>query len=189
MMKSIILASNSPRRKELLKRIVPNFSIENSNFDEDSIQKLSSRKLAERLSFCKAQVVSKRHPNDTVIAADTMVVLNGKIIGKPKDAKDAVRMLMALSGRVHNVITAFTLMDFRKSVTKSVSTKVFMRRFTRKEAADYVKTGEPMDKAGAYGIQGMGGLLIEKIDGDYYNVVGLPLTELFVELRKFGALK
>jgi septum formation protein len=182
----IILASNSPRRRELMKRILNDFLMEDSNFEESSVPKMSPKKLAERLSFCKADAVYKRHSDSLVIAADTIVVLGSRILGKPKSTEEAVTMLMSLSGRVHKVITAFTIMSSKKSVTRSVETKVFMRRFTDEEAASYVRTGEPMDKAGAYGIQGMGGLLIDKIDGDYYNVVGLPLTALLVELRKFG---
>lgn len=186
-MKKIVLASLSPRRKELLKRILPEFTVENSNFEEDLKLKLEPKKLTEHLSCCKAEATSKKHPNSIVIAADTTVVLNKKILGKPKSSKDAVKMLKMLSGKVHKVITAFTIVDNSagKKVTKSVETKVFMRRLTDEEITNYVKTGEPMDKAGAYGIQGRGGLLIEKIDGDYYNVVGLPLTALLVELRKF----
>ena len=187
-MKKIILASASPRRKELLAKIGLKFSIEKSNIEEGLDLKLTPKKLAERLSYRKAYKISKKHSNAVIIAADTVVVLNGKIIGKPKNPKEAVSILKKLSGKIHSVITAFTIFDTKtsKSITKSVETKVFMKKLTEKEINYYVNTGEPLDKAGAYGIQGFGGIFIEKIDGDYYNVVGLPLTALIRELKNFG---
>jgi septum formation protein len=186
-MKKIILASASPRRKELLAKIGLKFSIEKSDIKENLELKLTPKKLAECLSYRKAYKVSKRYSNAVIIAADTIVVLNGKIIGKPKNSKEAVKILKKLSGKIHSVITAFTIIDTKtnKSITKFVETKVFMKKLTEKEINYYVNTGEPLDKAGAYGIQGFGGIFIEKIDGDYYNVVGMPLTALVRELKKF----
>ena len=142
--------------------------------------------MAERISYCKAAAVLKRHPDSIVIGVDTMVVLKRKIFGKPRDPKDAVKILKALRGKAHKVITAFTIIDSKRRVTRSVETRVFMRNFSDNEISKYVKTGEPLDKAGAYGIQRKGGLLIERIEGDYYSVVGLPITPLMIELRKFG---
>jgi septum formation protein len=187
-MKKIILASASPRRRELLSKIGLKFSIEKSNIREDLDLKLNPKQLAEMLSYRKACKISKKYSNAVIIAADTLVVLNNKIIGKPKNPKDAAKILNKLSGKAHSVITAFTIIDTKtnKSVTKSVETKVFMKKLTEEEIKYYVNTEEPSDKAGAYAIQGFGGIFIEKIDGDYYNVVGLPLTALIRELKKFG---
>lgn len=187
-MKKIILASASPRRKELLAKIGLKFSIEKSNIKEDLGTNLSPKKLAEYLSYRKAYKISKKHSNATIIAADTLVVLNNKVIGKPKNSKDAKKILRKLSGKAHSVITAFTIIDTKtnKISTRSVETKVFMKKLTEKEINYYIKTEEPLDKAGAYGIQGFGGIFIEKIDGDYYNIVGLPLTTFIKELKKFN---
>ena len=187
-MKQIVLASLSPRRKELLERTGLKFLIEDSGFKERLNLKLEPRKLAEHFSCSKAKAVSEKHPNSIIIAADTIVVLNKKILGKPKNFRDAIKILKELSGKTHKVITGFTILDTssNKMVTKSTETKVIMRKFTDDEITSYVNTGEPLDKAGAYGIQGLGGFLVKGIEGDYCNIVGLPLTDLLVELKRFG---
>ncbi len=187
-MRQIILASLSPRRKDLLEKAGLKFLVKDSGFNERIGRKLSPRKLAERLSYGKASALSESCKNSVIIGADTIVVLGGKVLGKPKSPKSAKSMLKMLRGKEHRVITAFTVMDTltKKSVTRSVQTKVFMRNFGDDEIECYVSTGEPLDKAGSYGIQGKGGMLVSRIDGDYDNVVGLPVKDVMAELRKLG---
>lgn len=187
-MKQIILASASPRRKELLKKIGLKFTVDVSRYKESSTLKLSPKKLAEFLSLQKAKEVAKRHKNAIIIAADTLVVLGNEILGKPHTKKVAKKMLMKLNGKSHLVITGFTIIDCdtNKTITKSVETKVYFRQLTLKEIDNYVKTKEPLDKAGGYGIQEKAASFVEKIDGDFFNVVGLPLNALTYELKKFG---
>ncbi len=129
-----------------------------------------------------------RHADSIIIAADTIGVLEGRILGKPFDAPHARKMLAEMSGRCHSVITGFTVVDSATSraVSRTVETKVFFRKLTRAEISRYVNTGEPLDKAGAYAIQGLGALLVDRIEGDYSNVIGLPLCELAVVLKRFG---
>ncbi len=187
-MKKIILASGSPRRKTLLKQIGLQFEIEKSGYEEKINMKMEPHELVKKMSLKKAQSVSKNHKNAIIIAADTLVAFRGQLIGKPKTAEDAKEILGKLSGKSHSIITGFTIMDSYsgKTVTRSVETKVWFKKLSQKEIDDYVKTGEPLDKAGAYGIQELGGIFIHKIEGDYYNVVGLPLYLLAEELKKFG---
>ena len=129
-----------------------------------------------------------RHADSIIIAADTIGVLEGRILGKPLDAPHACKMLAELSGRCHSVITGFTVIDSAtdKAVSRSVETKVHFRKLSRAEISRYVKTGEPLDKAGAYAIQGLGSLLVERIEGDYNNVIGLPICALAIVLKGFG---
>jgi len=185
-MRRIILASNSPRRREILRKLVPVFDVESSDFDESSVDIKSPKELVEHLSRCKAEAVLRRHSDSLVISGDSVVVVDSRILGKPKDALDAASMLRTLSGKMSKVITAFTIMDSSRSVTRSLEVNVFMRDISDDEIDWYVRSGEPMDKAGAYGIQGLGGAFIERIEGDYYSAVGLPLCELSIELKKFG---
>lgn len=187
-MKRIILASASPRRKELLKKIGLKFTVDASKYKEDSILNMPPKKLANFLSLQKAKDVAKRYKNAIVIAADTLVVLGNEILGKPHTETGAKKMLMKLNGKVHLVITGFAIVDTdtNKTVTKSVETKVYFKQLTVKEIDNYVKTKEPLDKAGAYGIQEKASAFVEKIEGDFFNVVGLPLNALTCELKKFG---
>ncbi|MBN1367680.1 MAG: septum formation inhibitor Maf [Dehalococcoidales bacterium] len=187
-MKKIILASGSPRRKELLEKIGLKFEVEAGDIEEDLNVGLPPRELAEKLSLQKAQAAAEKYPDAIIIAADTIGVFEGKIIGKPHAATEAKKMLSMLSGKSHLVITGYTIIDTetRKTVTKSIETKVYFRKLTKAEIDAYVKTGEPLDKAGAYAIQGLGALIVEKIEGDYYNVIGLPLSSLTESLREFG---
>lgn len=187
-MRKIILASASPRRKELLKQIGLKFTTEPSQFEEEIKPGMKPEKLVKQLSLKKCQIVASRHTNAIVISADTLVVLEGKILGKPRTSENARRMLRSLSGKTHSVITGFTIIDAQssQSVTRVIKTKVYLKRMEKKEIKAYVKTGEPLDKAGAYGIQELGGIFVEKIEGDYFNVVGLPLFALAEELEKFG---
>jgi septum formation protein len=187
-MRKIILASASPRRAELLKQIGLKFTVDASNHDEAFKDGLEPARLAMLLSMKKARAVAKRHPDAVIIAADTIGVLNGKIIGKPKSAADARRILRSLSGRTHKVITGFTVYDTGagRIATKAVETRVRFRKLTASEINAYVATGEPLDKAGAYGIQERGAALVKHIEGDYFNVIGLPLSALVETLHEFG---
>lgn len=187
-MKTIILASTSPRRKKLLRQVGLEFKVEASDFKENIKLKLEPRKLARLLSKGKAETVAKRHKNAIIVAADTIVVLQGKILGKPQTKREAIKMLKKLSSKAHLVITGFTIIDTQnnKSLSKTVVTKVFVKKLTNKEINTYVALKEPLDKAGAYAIQGKGAFLIKKIEGDFNNVVGLPIFTLVEALKKFG---
>jgi septum formation protein len=187
-MKKIILASASPRRKELLKKIGLKFGVEPSDYAEDMRSGLSPDELARAISLGKARAVASRHRNTIVIAADTFIVFRGKIMGKPGTEAEARRMLRKLRGKPHSVITGFTILDTDKNkvLTKSIETVVHISNLTSKEIETYVKSGEPLDKAGAYAIQGLGSVIVERIEGDYFNVIGLPLSALAEGLRDFG---
>jgi len=178
---SVVLASGSPRRRDLLTQIGLAFSVQISQADETIPEGMSPHLAVQTLSLLKAADVAKQvEKNAVVIAADTIVVLDGEILTKPKDEEDAARMLARLSGREHSVLTGMTVLRRRdgKSVSVTEETKVHFRALSEKEILSYVNSNEPLDKAGAYGIQGLGGLFVEKIEGDYYNVVGLPLCLL-----------
>ena len=187
-MKTIILASASPRRKELLKKIGLKFKVELSNYEEDIPSGLEPHELAQKISLEKAKVVASKHQNVIVIAADTFIVFGGQILGKPHTEKEARKMLEAISGKSHSVITGFSIIDTSKNKTlsKSVETKIYLRKLTLAEIDAYVKSKEPLDKAGAYAIQGLGAVFVEKIKGDYFNVIGLPLSALTEALKEFG---
>lgn len=179
----IILASQSPRRQELLKLITSDFEIKVSNVDETLPDKITPKEAVMYLSKIKAELFADG--DDIVIGADTVVALDGKILGKPKSEENAKEMLRFLSGRTHSVFTGVTLASDKKTKTFAVETKVKFFELTNEEIDAYIKTKEPFDKAGAYGIQGYGSLLVEKIDGDYFNVVGLPVSTLARELKAF----
>lgn len=185
---AIILASNSPRRKDLLRQIGVDFRIDPADVDERILPQESPEVYAVRVALDKARVAAARTNTGIVIAADTIVVLNDEILGKPADKGDAQRMLMMLSGNVHRVITGLAIMDAStgKTLTRTSITRVWFRSLEPHEIASYVATGEPLDKAGAYGIQERGALLVDKIEGCYFNVVGLPLSLLDDLLRAFG---
>ncbi len=187
-MKKIILASSSPRRKELLEKIGLKFEVEPGDCAEIVDTDLEPHEMVRKLSLEKAEAVARKHRNVVVIAADTVVLIDGKILGKPKSPTEAKKMLRALSGKSHVVITGFTIIDTAKKrvLSKAVETKVYIRELNPEEIDAYVKSGEPLDKAGAYGIQGLGSVLVEKIEGDYFNVVGLPLRALSEGLKEFG---
>lgn len=187
-MKRIILASASPRRSELLRQVGIEFEIIPSNIIETIDESLKPEDFAKMLSYQKALSVAKGlESRSVVLGADTIVVKNG-ILGKPEDEEDAFGMLKSLQGDWHEVITGITLVDSSglESIKEYEKTRVKMRTLSEKDIKAYIKTGEPMDKAGAYGIQGVGALLVEKIEGCYFNVVGLPLYRLSVMLEKFG---
>lgn len=183
----IVLASQSPRRKELLGRMGLEFVTQASKIDESVFDGLEARELVATLSREKAQWIARQLDGETlVIGADTVVVRDGAALGKPKDAEDAVAMLLSLSGRDHQVCTGVTVCRGDRVLTQVEETQVTFRDLTETEVRQYVSTGEPMDKAGAYGIQGLGGLLVEGIRGDYSNVVGLPVCRLGQMLKDFG---
>lgn len=183
----IVLASQSPRRKELLGRMGLKFVTQASKIDESAFDGLEARELVATLSREKAQWIARQLDGETlVIGADTVVVRDGAALGKPKDAEDAVAMLLSLSGRDHQVCTGVTVCRGDRVLTQVEETQVTFRDLTEAEVRQYVSTGEPMDKAGAYGIQGLGGLLVEGIRGDYSNVVGLPVCRLGQMLKDFG---
>lgn len=184
---NLILASGSPRRRELLTQIGLTYSVHPADVDETLNPAWTAREAVEQLSARKAETVATAFADDLILAADTVVSLEEKILGKPADAAEAAAMLRALSGRSHKVYTGFTLRRGDKVVTRSEETAVTFRPLTDGEIAAYIASGEPMDKAGAYGIQGLGGVLISGIDGDYFNVMGLPICALSQALREeFG---
>jgi septum formation protein len=184
----IVLASASKRRQELLEKIGLQFSVDPSDYPEDGFFELKPRERAKQVSLEKARAVAARHRDALIIAADTFIVARGKVMGKPHSSNEAKRMLKALSGRSHTVITGFTIMDTanNKTLSRAVETKIHMRKLSEREIGSYVSSGEPLDKAGAYAIQGLGSVLIDRIEGDYYNVVGLPLSAFTKELKRFG---
>ncbi|MGP8080655.1 MAG: Maf family protein [Dehalococcoidales bacterium] len=187
-MKKLILASASPRRKELLRKLGLKFEVDASDCAEEIDPALEPEELVRRISVVKAKSVASRHKNAVIIAADTIGVIGNTLLGKPHTAVEARKMLTQISGKSHLVITGFTVLDTaaNKIVTKTVTTKVYIKKLARQEIGAYVQTGEPLDKAGAYGIQGLGAVIVEKIEGDYYNVVGLPLSALAEALKEFG---
>jgi len=183
-----VLASSSPRRSELLAQSGLEFEVDSLPVEEDLNPGVDPLKLARDISSRKALAVAARHAGSLVIAADTFGVLDGKFLGKPQTAQQARDMLGKLSARKHTVISGFTILDTAtgKAVSRAVKTEVFFKKLSTDEIEDYVGTGEPLDKAGAYAIQGLGKKLVRRIKGDYYNVIGLPLQALKEELKKFG---
>ena len=183
----IILASQSPRRRELLERMgISDFEVIPAQVEEILHTELPPVQLVEDLSRRKCAVVSVHHPDDLVIAADTVVSIDNRVLGKPQDRAEAAEMLFLLSGREHTVYSGLTLCCRGRVVTEHEATAVRFRPLTTSEITDYINTGEPMDKAGAYGIQGYGSVLAESISGDYYNVMGLPVCRLAQLLSQFG---
>ena len=178
----LILASKSPRRKELLGLITTDFIIKAADADETLPKGISPEEAVLYLSKIKAQAVN--NGIDTVIGADTIVVLDGEILGKPADDEEAFSMLKRLSGREHSVFTGVTILSPNAERSFYKETKVKFCRLSEAEIRDYVNTGECRDKAGAYGIQGFGSRFVEGVSGDYFNVVGLPVSALYHELAK-----
>jgi septum formation protein len=180
----LVLASASPRRQELLSNACIPFEVQAAKIPEDMRPGESAKDCAERLATGKASTVARQRPLDVVLGADTVVVIDNQILGKPRDAKDAARMLRLLSGREHQVLTGVCVAVNGQSSVASETTKVIMSEITEREIADYVATGEPMDKAGAYAIQGIASRWIPRIEGDYSNVVGLPVALVWSMLRE-----
>lgn len=184
----VILASASPRRKELLELVGLKFRVDASEYEEDLGLALPPHALARHLSREKALSVSQKYRDALIIAADTFIVFRNELLGKPHTTAEAVRMLTMLNGKAHTVITGYTVLDVKsgKHRSRSIDTAVWFRKLSSAEIHAYAKTGEPLDKAGAYAIQGLGSLIVKKIEGDYFNVIGLPLTSLAETLKRFG---
>jgi len=188
-MKSIILASQSPRRKELLSLLDLEFTVEVKSIDEIFPKDLNTSKVAEYLAELKASAFTNIKDDQVIITADTVVILNDTILGKPKDKAEATEMLHRLSNRSHEVITGVCLKSAQKTSTFSSSTKVYFRDLTDAEIDYYIENYKPYDKAGSYGIQEwIGAIGITKIEGSYFNVVGLPIQELNEQLKKFSTI-
>jgi septum formation protein len=184
----IILASGSPRRKELLAGLGLRFSVIPSNVSEEVTEQYSPAGLVEELAFRKAEAVAKEAKEGLVIGSDTIVVLNEEILGKPKDEEDAFAMLSKLQGQTHVVYSGLAIIDVDKKMDKlgHQATQVTMRAVSEAEIRQYIATKEPMDKAGAYAIQGFGSIFVEQIVGDYFSVVGLPLRLTAQYLKECG---
>lgn len=185
-MTQLILASGSPRRKELLEQVGLAFTVEVSHADETISPGMTPEETVMHLASVKAAAVAGTHENSFIIGADTVVALDGTILGKPKNRQDAKEMLQHLSGRTHAVYTGVAIRRGTDECVFFEKTNVTFWELTEEEVNGYLDTGEPFDKAGAYGIQGAGAVLVKKIDGDYFSVVGLPLASLYRQLKRFG---
>lgn len=181
----IILASASPRRRELLTQVGYRFDVVPSSVEEE-MEDGTPMDIVKHNALIKAQDIAKSYPQDTVIGADTIVVVGGRIFGKPQDKKDAEKMLTELSGRIHQVMTGIAVIQGDRVHSEVVVTDVTMRNYGADEIRAYIATGEPMDKAGAYGIQGIGALFVSHIGGCYNNVVGLPIARVAEVLTTFN---
>jgi septum formation protein len=179
----LILASNSPRRKQILEMVGLKFKVVPSHFDETSLTLKNIYKLPYYLAKNKALTVAKEYPNDIILAADTDVFVDGKMLGKPNGPSGVKKILKHLSNKTHEVITGVTIVYKNKRISFESKTKVTFYKISDQEIKDYVKTKEPFDKSGAYAIQGYGARFIKKIDGDYYTIMGLPIARVIKELR------
>ncbi|RPI28731.1 MAG: septum formation inhibitor Maf [Acidobacteria bacterium] len=188
MKKQLVLASASPRRRELLGSLGLDFVVENSGVPEDTVDHRSPADFALELARRKAEAVAARYPDGVVLGADTVVVVGSEILGKPNDTDDARRMLALIRNRWHLVITGLAVTESREGQTalRHVETRVRMADYSRNAIEEYIASGEPLDKAGSYAIQGLGGKLVAGIEGCYTNVVGLPLCEVAEMLRDLG---
>ncbi len=182
----ILLASGSPRRRALLEQLDLTFTVCPADVDETIAPGTPPDQAVAQLSVRKAQAAAALHPTALILAADTVVALDDTILGKPHSPSEARSMLQALSGRTHRVYTGFTLLQGARCKSDVVCTEVDFRPLTGSEIDAYIATGEPMDKAGAYGIQGKGAVLVSGIRGDYFNVMGLPLCRLHLALQDFA---
>ena len=182
-MTDIILASASPRRSELMTLAGFRFDVICADIDEIVPEKALPQEVVMSLALQKAQAVAKDHRKSAVVGSDTVVALDGKILGKPRSEKEAAEMLRSLSGRIHKVFTGVAIVCGEKVTSFFEETEVEFFPLTDQEILDYVATGEPMDKAGAYGIQGRGAVLVKRINGDYFNVMGLPISKVYRELK------
>ena len=185
-MQTLILASSSPRRKALLQNLNLSFEVSSKNVDESFDPDLQPSEVVMELAQRKAQAVFQEHPEAFVIGSDTIVVFQGQILHKPIDEADAVSKLRMLSGNQHEVYTGVSILSSQATACFYEKTEVLFWELTDDEIMSYVQTGEPLDKAGAYGIQGYGSMLVKKIIGDYYAVVGLPVSRTIRELKRLG---
>lgn len=182
----VILASSSPRRRELLTLIGIAHEVRPADIDESVFADEAPAPHAERLARAKAHALAGEHPHAVIIAADTIVVVDGDILGKPRDVAHAAEMLLRLAGRAHTVYTAIAVARDQRTESAVEAVRVTMRVLGEDEVAAYIATGEPMDKAGAYGIQGYGATIVERVDGDYFSVMGLGLRRLVELLERLG---
>jgi septum formation protein len=187
-MRALILASTSPRRSELLRNAGIAFEVDPADIHEEPVAGEAPIDYARRLARDKAKTVLTRHPDAVVLGADTVVVVDEHLLEKPANADDAARMLRLLSGRTHQVITGVCLLFADFECTEAEVTQVTFVRMSEQEIREYVASGEPMDKAGAYGIQGMASRWVERIEGDYFNVVGLPVARVYRMLKEVDRL-
>ncbi len=188
--RKIVLASKSPRRKRLLKLLGLKFGVRESDYEEDMSVSRDPYKLAKFLALEKARSVARYYDDAIIIAADSFIIFNEEFIGKPKDKKQAKQFLKNFSGKEHQAITGFALIDTKnkKTITDYGETVVKFRILDDKEIDDYVATGEPMEMAGAYGLMDGGAFLVDSVSGDFYSVIGLPISKVYVELKKIGAI-
>jgi septum formation protein len=182
----IVLASQSPRRAELIARLALDFDVQPADIDESYQPGEAPPEHAERLAREKAQVVAATHPHALVVGSDTIVVIDGDVLGKPKSREQAVEMLMRLSGRDHEVCTGVAVAMDGRVESGLERVRVRFRTLTREACEQYAATGEPMDKAGSYGIQGFGSAIVESIEGDYFAVMGLPVVRMLGLFERFG---
>ena len=183
----LILASKSPRRQELLARLGLSFAVMTADIDETMDPAIPLTEEIKRVSRAKAEAVRARvSPDDIIISADTVVCIDGKRLGKPRDEADAADMLRMLSGRSHEVVSGVCVLRGEEAAVEAVTTAIHFRPLSDGEISAYIASGEPMDKAGAYGIQSLASIFVDKLDGDYYNVMGLPLCTLAQMLWQFG---
>ncbi len=180
-----ILASNSPRRKEILQMLGIDFTIIPAKNEAEIPENLLIEKGVEQVAYLKAKEVFDLNPESTVLGADTVVVIDGEILGKPKNKEEAYCMLKKLSGKTHQVITGVALIKKGKTVTFSETANVTFAEITDEEINNYILTGEPFDKAGSYAIQGKSAVFVKKLNGDFFTVVGLPCRRLYEELKNF----
>lgn len=185
-MQTLILASTSPRRKQLLEQLNLTFKVKGSHVDESYQAHLKPEEIVQELAERKARAVYDNEPNTFVIGSDTVVVQNGKILGKPVDEEEAFHMLTNLAKGPHEVYTGVAILTGERITRFSVATKVEFWPLAEQEIFAYIQTGEPFDKAGGYGIQGIGATLVKQIHGDYFAVMGLPLSQTIRELRQIG---
>lgn len=185
-MQNLILASSSPRRKELLENLHLSFEVSSSDVDESFDPGLEPGEIVMELAFRKANAVLEKYADSFVIGSDTVVVKDGNVLGKPTDSEQAFTMLKSLSGAIHSVYTGVSILAPGKQIKFYEKTDVVFWELSDDEINSYIGTGEPFDKAGAYGIQGFGSMLVKSISGDYFSVVGLPVSRTVRELRKAG---
>ena len=185
-MKNLILASQSPRRRELLEKCGIPFTVEAADINETIDHSQPVTEEIKRLAEAKARAVLQHHPDCVVIGSDTVVVIGGKVLGKPKDPAEASDMLRALSGNVHQVITGLCIISADRKYTDLSVNDVYFEEISKEEIKAYTETDEPYDKAGAYAIQGWAGKYIRHIDGDFYAIVGFPLSTVYKELKNLS---
>ena len=188
MKRKIILASKSKQREKLLKIIGLDFVIEKSNYEEDMSEKLPAHKLAQKLALGKAQDIAQKHKDAIIIGADTFVILGKEFLGKPRTSQKAREMLKKISGKKHQLITGIAIIDTKKNkiITDYEITEVWFKKLSKKEIENYIKIGEPLNKAGGYTIQGIGAIFVQKMNGNFDSAVGLPVGKVYEYLLKLG---